>query len=102
DDLAFGTQEQDERYVRYILARYAAFPNVIWCTTNEWEYTDRDEAYWDTIGEIVRSEDPWMAEGDAYRLLSIHNATGGRRGGKFSFFDSSWPVHVSVQYGVRN
>ncbi len=102
DDLAFGTQEQDERYVRYILARYAAFPNVIWCITNEWEYTDRDEAYWDTIGEIVRAEDPWMAAGDAYRLLSIHNSTGGRNGGKFDYFDSSWPVHAIVQYGVRN
>ncbi len=62
DELAFGTQAQDERYVRYILARYAAFPNVIWCISNEWEYTGRDEAYWERIGEIVRNEDPWMAQ----------------------------------------
>ncbi|MCC6454696.1 MAG: DUF5060 domain-containing protein [Caldilineaceae bacterium] len=102
DELAFGSQEQDERYVRYILARYAAFPNVIWCVTNEWEYTGKDEAYWDTIGGIVRAEDPWMTQGDAHRLLSIHNATGGSQGGKFSYFDSAWPVHASVQYGVRN
>jgi hypothetical protein len=102
DDLAFGTQAQDERYVRYILARYAAFPNVIWCITNEWEYTDRDPTYWDGIGRIVRAEDPWMADGDALRPLSIHNATGGSRGGKFQFFASDWPVHAIVQYGVRN
>ena len=106
DDLAFGTLEQDERYVRYILARYAAFPNVIWCVTNEWEFTGRDEMYWDHIGGIVRNEDPWMEQatpdGTALRALSIHHATGGRNGGKFKFFDSDWPVHASVQYGVRN
>ncbi|MCC6453536.1 MAG: DUF5060 domain-containing protein [Caldilineaceae bacterium] len=101
-DLAFGTQLQDERYLRYILARYAAFPNVIWCLSNEWEYTAKDQAYWDTMGEIVHSEDPWMVEGDAYRALSIHNQTGGTAGGKFSYFASSWPVHAIVQYGVRN
>ncbi len=27
---SFGTQEQDERYLRYVLARYAAYPNVVW------------------------------------------------------------------------
>lgn len=102
DALAFGTQEQDERYVRYILARYAAFPNVIWCITNEWEYTGKEPAYWDAIGELVRSEDPWMRQGEALRPLSIHNATGGRNGGKFEFFESDWPVHATVQYGVRN
>jgi hypothetical protein len=101
-DLAFGTQSQDKRYLRYILARYAAFPNVIWCLSNEWEYTPKDQAYWDTMGEIVRSEDPWMVEGGAYRALSIHNQTGGAAGGKFSYFASSWPVHAIVQYGVRN
>ena len=106
DELAFGTQEQDERYLRYILARYAAFPNVIWCITNEWEYTERDEAYWDGMGEIVRNEDPWMTQatdaGNAHRALSIHHATGGRSGGIFRFFESDWPVHAIVQYGVRN
>jgi hypothetical protein len=102
DDLAFGTLEQDERYTRYILARYAAFPNVIWCITNEWEYTDRDEAYWNNIGSLVRDEDPWMAQGDALRPLSIHNKTNGKEGGKFDYFASDWPVHAITQYGVRN
>lgn len=102
DELAFGTQEQDERYARYVLARYAAFPNVIWCLSNEWEFTGKDQPYWDAMGELVRNEDPWMMQGDAHRLLSIHHATGGKQGGKFTFFNSSWPVHAIVQYGVRN
>lgn len=102
DDLAFGTQEQDERYVRYILARYAALPNVIWCITNEWEYTGRGPAYWDVIGTLVRNEDPWLQQGDALRPLSIHNKTNGKLGGIFQFFESEWPVHAILQYGVRN
>jgi hypothetical protein len=106
DELAFGTQAQDERYARYILARYAAFPNVIWCITNEWEYTGRDGTYWDAMGSLVRAEDPWMSQptdaGDALRPLSIHNATGGAGGGLFEFFGNGWPVHAIVQYGVRN
>ncbi len=31
-----GTPEQDERFVKYVLSRYAAYPNVIWDVTNEW------------------------------------------------------------------
>jgi hypothetical protein len=96
DELAFGTQAQDERYLRYIMARYAAFPNVIWCLSNEWEYTGRDKAYWDNMGEILRSEDPWIDQNGSLRLLSIHNTPG-----DFSYFDSSWPVHAIVQFAVH-
>jgi hypothetical protein len=102
DTRIFGSPEQDERYLRYILARYAAFPNVIWCLTNEWEYTGKEKGYWNRMGEIVRAEDPWLARNDALRPLSIHNKTGGISGGKFSYFDAAWPVHAIVQYGTRN
>jgi hypothetical protein len=99
---AFGTQAQDDRYIRYLMARYAAFPNVIWCLTNEWEFTGKPQTYWDHVGSIVRNEDPWMAQGGALRPLSIHNKTSGATGGKFSFFGSPWPVHAVIQYGTRN
>ena len=32
----FGTAEQNDRFLRYLVARYAAWPNVIWCMANEW------------------------------------------------------------------
>lgn len=101
-ETAFGTQAQDERFVRYVLARYAAFPHVIWCLSNEWEYTGKNKGYWDRIGAIVRAEDRWMAQGDALRPLSIHNKTGGASGGTFSFFDSTWPTYAIIQWGIRN
>jgi len=33
----FGTVPQDQRYVRYAMARYAAYPNVMWSLSNEWQ-----------------------------------------------------------------
>jgi hypothetical protein len=94
----WGTREQDERYLRYILARYAAFPHVIWCVCNEWNYATKRASYFNRMGAIIRDEDPWMTEGPNLRTLSIHQGT--RIG--FEYFGESWPVHAIVQYGVRN
>lgn len=95
---AFGTRIQDERYVRYAIARFSAYHNVIWCLTNEWNYTNKSQAYWNTIGSLVRNEDPWLTNGTALRPLSIHQRTGI----DFEFVGSGWPVHAIIQYGVRN
>lgn len=90
---AFGTPEQDQRYTRYVLARYAAYTNVIWCLSNEWE---KSQSHWDSIGNLVRREDPWMKQGASLRPLSIHPHTAI----DFRFFGSSWPVHAIIQWGV--
>jgi hypothetical protein len=95
---AFGTEAQDERYLRYALARFGAFHHVIWTLTNEWNYTKRPQSYWDTMGRIVRREDPWLAHGEALRPLSIHQRT--RM--DFQFFESRWPVYAIIQFGLRN
>jgi uncharacterized protein DUF5060/uncharacterized protein DUF4038 len=94
----FGTRTQDLRYVRYVLARYAAYPNVIWCLTNEWHYTGKDRSYWNEVGDLVRREDPWIEDGEAFRPLSIHHKTGYR----FEFGHAGWPIHAVIQVGVRN
>ncbi len=98
DEALYGTEEQDHRYVRYVLSRYAAFPNVLWCITNEWNYTKKPRPYWNKIGEIARQEDPWSREGAYLRALSIHQQT--RH--DFQFFDQKWVSHAIVQLGVRN
>ena len=94
----YGTVDQDERFVRYILARYAAYPHVIWCLTNEWNYTGKPRAYWNGLGRLVRAEDPYLANGDRLRPLSIHHQTRI----DFQFFDQEWPTTAIVQLGVRN
>ena len=41
----------------------------------------------DRMGVLMRDGDPWIAERDYLRPLSIHNTTIG-----FEFFDSAWPT----------
>ena len=94
----YGTQTQDERYLKYAIARYAAFPNVIWCLANEWNYTPKSQSYWNTLGEIVRRQDPWFSREKFLRPLSIHQQTRI----DFQFFERDWPVHAIIQFGVRN
>jgi hypothetical protein len=94
---------RDQRYARYILARYGAFPNVIWCLTTEWGLTlaanyNMDQTYWNSIGAIFETEDPWRLQSGARRALSIHNRTDHL----FEFFGSTWPAHAIVQDGIRN
>ncbi|MCI0622351.1 MAG: DUF5060 domain-containing protein [Acidobacteria bacterium] len=94
----WGTQTQDERFVRYALARYGAFHNVIWCVSNEWAASKKPQSYIDTLGSMVRKEDPWIARGSFLRALSVHQNTRI----DFQFFGSSWPTHAIIQYGIRN
>ncbi len=95
---AFGTLEQDERYARYLVARYAAYTNVMWCLVNEWNYTPKNIAYWNGMGRLIRDADPWMFNGKLQRLLSVHQQTRIY----FQFFDQNWLTHAITQYGVRN
>lgn len=94
--------EKDKRFLRYVLARYAAYPNVIWCLVNEWNYRhrriDKDKPYWNDMGQIMRLEDPWMDNHGYLRPLSIHQQTRI----DFQFFEYDWPVHAIIQLGVRN
>lgn len=97
-----GDSLLDRRYLRYVMARYAAFPNVIWCLVNEWNYRQRrlgiSKPYFNMMGETIRVEDPWMGKGDYLRALSIHQQTRI----DFQFFNYEWPVHAIIQLGVRN
>jgi len=94
-----SAKARDQRYVRYALARLAAFPSVIWCLSNEWQLSPygSDTAYWNSLGNIVRNEDPWMNQGGHQRPLSIHQKTDPL----FAFFNSTWPTHAILQYGTH-
>jgi hypothetical protein len=99
NDSTGQAQARDQRYVRYAIARYAAFPNVIWCLTNEWQLSPYTSAsYWNQIGNIVHNQDPWLTQGSSLRPLSIHNRTDHL----FKFFNQAWPVHAVLQDGTNN
>lgn len=92
------TLEEAKRQLQYAIARYAAFPNVIWCLQNEWEYTKQPKPFWSALGQQASREDPWARRGEYVRGLSIHQQTRY----DWQFFGENWYSHVIVQLGVRN
>ncbi len=79
----------DERYIRYVVARFGAYRNVWWSLCNEFDFLrTKTDAEWDRLGVLVAACDPHQ------RLRSIHN---GHR-----IFDQTkpWITHVSMQNGA--
>jgi hypothetical protein len=78
--------ETDDRYLRYVVARLAAFRNVWWSMANEYDFMkEKKMADWDRFFRIVQESDPYQ------HLRSIHNGT--------VLYDHSkpWVTHVSFQ-----
>ncbi|HXY27474.1 MAG TPA: DUF5060 domain-containing protein [Acidimicrobiales bacterium] len=81
------TPAQDERYLRYLIARLAPFRNVWWSLANEWDLLEaKSEEDWNRILETVADADPYD------HLRSVHNC--------FRFFDHSHHLltHASIQH----
>ena len=76
----------DDRYVRYVVRRLAAFPNVWWSMANEYDLLwSKSVDDWERLAAIVVEEDP------VGHLRSIHNC--------FTFYNHArpWITHCSVQ-----
>lgn len=79
--------EVNVRYLRYIVARLAAFRNVWWSFANEYDLMiERTMEEWDRYFMLVQEADPYG------HLRSIHNCR--------SFYDHGkpWVTHCSVQH----
>ena len=78
----------DDRYLRYVLARFSAYRNVWWSLANEYDFMKKKtEADFVRFGEIISTNDP------SHHLISIHN------GQKMFNHTLPWITHVSVQNG---
>lgn len=78
--------EQDDRYLRYLVARLSAFSNVWWSMANEYDFMASKSLHdWNRFIDIVSECDPYG------HLLSVHNG--------FAPFDYKHPKisHVSIQ-----
>jgi hypothetical protein len=78
----------DDRYLRYIVARLAAYRNVWWSLANEFDFMkEKKDADWERFIGIVSEADPYK------HLLSIHNGT--------RLFNHTDPriTHASIQNG---
>jgi len=80
------SKETDNGYLRYVVARLAAYRNIWWSLANEYDLMwAKEEEDWERFASIVTSEDPYG------HLISIHNC--------FGFYDYTrdWVTHCSVQ-----
>jgi len=88
DRWGFATMnaEHDDRYLRYLVARLAAYRNVWWSMANEYDLMpNKSMADWDRFFRIVQESDPYQ------HLRSIHNCR--------EFYDHAkpWVTHQSIQ-----
>ena len=65
----YGSDEQNDRFVKYVVSRYAAYTNVIWCVANEWSTSatyggshPQDQNDFDRMGAVVSANDPWKSQ----------------------------------------
>ena len=78
--------KEDELYIRYVIARFAAYRNVWWSLANEYDvFPHKTLADWERIAKTVCDCDPYG------HLRSIHNC--------IAFYDYSrpWITHCSIQ-----
>ena len=76
----------DDLYLKYVIARYSAYPNVWWSLANEYDLcrykTDDD---WEHYAQVVTECDPYG------HMLSVHNCV------KLYDFSKEWVTHCSIQ-----
>src|SRR5262249_3305345 len=78
----------DDRYLRYLIARLAAYRNVWWSLANEYDFLkEKTEADWDQYFQLVARTDPYG------HLRSIHNGT------LIYNHTQPWVTHASIQNG---
>jgi hypothetical protein len=81
-------RQTDERYVKYVVARFAAFSNVWWSMANEFDFMkEKQPCDWDRFFQIVEENDPYG------HLRSIHN------GKRIYDHNKRWVTHASIQNG---
>ncbi len=78
--------EVDDRYLRYVIARFSAFRNVWWSLANEFDLLKhKTTADWDRFARIVEAEDPNK------HLRSVHNCH------VMYDYSRAWCTHGGVQ-----
>ena len=81
-------EQTDDRYLKYVVARFAAFRNVWWSMANEFDFMkEKRDADWDRYFTIVRQTDPYN------HLRSVHN------GKRIYDHNKPWVTHASIQNG---
>lgn len=84
------TVAQKERILRYVVARYAAYPQLFWLIANDTHYGKNfpnNNAYVREVGAYFKKHDPWqhpMSTGHARRV-------------DFFFGDEDWATYIHLE-----
>jgi len=84
------TPEQKARVMRYILARYAAYPQLFWLVANDAHYGPKhpnNNAFVREVGEYFRQHDPWRHP----------MSTGHARGVEYFFGGEDWSSYIHLE-----
>jgi hypothetical protein len=75
----------DDRYLRYVVARLAAYRNIWWSMANEYDLMKKPDEEWERYFRTIQTYDPYQ------HLSSIHNG--------MAWYNHSkpWITHLSVQ-----
>ncbi len=80
------TKGADDRYLKYVVARLAAYRNVWWSLANEYDFMwAKHVEDWERFAGIIKENDPYG------HLISIHN------GLVFYDYRRDWVTHCSIQ-----
>ncbi len=83
--------EADDRYLKYLVARLAAYRNIWWSLANEYDLMlAKTMSDWDRFFHIIQRHDPYQ------HLRSIHNCR--------PFYDHGkpWVTHCSIQHNIQH
>lgn len=87
--------ENDDRYLRYAVARLGAYHNIWWSLANEYNIiTSKSEADWERFFRLIQACDPYQ------HLRSIHNLVWLEKHDTRLFYDfgKPWVTHCSIQH----
>jgi hypothetical protein len=74
----------DDRYIQYIIARFAAYKNVWWSMANEYDLMNfKKTAIWQHYLQLFAENDPY------HHLRGVHNAR--------TIYESPLVTHMSIQ-----
>ena len=80
------TPQENELYLKYVLARLSAYRNVWWSLANEYDFMPHKTLDdWESYAKIISGNDPYG------HLRSIHN------GVNIYDFTKPWVTHCSIQ-----
>ncbi|WP_079909223.1 DUF5060 domain-containing protein [Paenibacillus sp. 32352] len=86
-------EETERFYLRYVIARLAAYRNVWWSLSNEYDFNKfKTVAEWDQLIQYVQRYDPYQ------HLRSIHNGTKMYKTSTLYDFTKPWITHQSIQH----